>query len=283
MNLYSIESETEIQSVNSQLDLQTSVQDRFKEQIINLLSPVFGEGNVIAEVNVVLDFDKQVTESVIFTPPAGGSEGLVISMKELSETINNGTAEGEVVGIDSNGSAPTYTTEDTSEAVYDKVSRETNMEVNETKELIEKAKGTIKELSVSVVLDSSTSTADYTDSVRQLVANAIGVDDEKITVQMMPFKKMESTDLQAAFANQQEVLQSANNTQIMKYIVIGFAAVLILILLSAIIRSISGGGEEYEEYEQIHEYEDYELQPEAAHTVVTIGTGKRSPPRKKWN
>jgi len=263
MNLYSIEDESEIQSVNSQIDLQTSVQNRFKAQIISLLTPVFGEGNVIAEVNVILDFDTQVTESVIFTPPADGSEGLVISMKELYETIKNG-GEGEVAGIDSNGSAPTYVTEDSSDAVYDKVSKETNMEINETKELVEKAKGTIKELSVSVVLDSSNSTADYTENVKKLVSNAIGVSGEKITVEMMPFKKMENTEVQAAFVAQKEVLENVNNAEIMKYIIIGFAAILILILLSAIVKSISGGTADYQGYEEVREYKDYEIHPEAA-------------------
>ena len=271
MNLYTIEDETEIQNVNSQLELQNSVQTRLKEQIINLLTPVFGEDSVIAEVNVILDFDKQVTESVEFTPPADGTEGLVISMKELSETIRN-NEDGDVVGIDSNGSAPTYVTEDENDAVYDKVSKESNMEVNETKTLIENSKGTIKELSVSVILDSSSSTADYTENVRQLVSNAIGVSSDKVTVEMMPFKKMENSEVQTAFANQREALKSVQKTEIIKYLIIGFAAVLILILISAIIRSVTGGSQEYEE---IEEYEDYEIESEAAAQAVSSVEGEQ--------
>ena len=265
MNLYTIEDETEIQSMNSQIELQNSVQTRLKEQIINLLTPVFGDGNVIAEVNVILDFDKQVTESVEFAPPGEGSEGLVISMKELYETIRN-NEDGDVVGIEANGSAPTYVSEDESAAVYDKVSKESNMEVNETKTLIENAKGAIKELSVSVILDSSTSTSDYTENVRQLVSNAIGVGNDRITVEMMPFKKMESTEVQTAFTNQKELLESVNKAEIIKYLIVGFAAVLILILISAIIRSVTGGAQEYEE---IEEYEDYEIESEVAAQVMS--------------
>ncbi len=263
MNLYSIDDETEIQSVNSQMDLQNSVQTRLKDQIINLLTPVFGSGNVIAEVNVILDFDKQVTESVVFTPPVEGNTGIVISMQELSETIKNYEDSG-VVGIESNGSGSTYTTDDQSNDVYEKVTKEANMEINETKTLIENAKGTIKELSVSVILDSSNSTYDYTENVKQLVSNAIGVSDGQITVEMLPFKKMENTEIQDAFSGQKEILESVQKTEVVKYIIIALAALLILVLLSAIIRSITDNSVNYEDYEQVEEYEEYEIRSEAS-------------------
>ncbi len=262
MNLYTLEDEDDFTNVNSQLDLQISVQDRLKEQIINLLNPVFGEGKVIAEVNVILDFDNKVTESVVFTPPVEGegNNGIVISMKELSETINNyeGT-DADVPGTDTNGAGSTYNVDDetASDAVYEKITREANMEINETKTLIENAKGTIKELSVSVVLDSSNSTVDYTENVKMLVANAIGVSEDNITVDMLPFRQMESNEAEAALANQKEIVESVQRTEIIKYIIIGFVGILILILLSAIIKSLTGQAVEYEDYEELDEYEEY--------------------------
>ncbi len=263
MNLYTLEDEDDFTNVNSQLDLQLSVQEKLKNQIINLLNPVFGDGKVIAEVNVILDFDNKVTESVVFTPPvdSAGNNGLVISMKELSETINNYDGETtDVTGINSNGSAPTYTTDDgtESDAVYEKITREANMEINETKTLIENAKGTIKELSVSVVLDSSNSTVDYTENVKMLVANAIGVSEDSITVDMLPFRKMETNEVEAALSNQRDILESMQKTEITKYIIIGFVGILILIILSAIIKSLTGQGVEYDDYEEFEEYENYE-------------------------
>ncbi|MCK5128627.1 MAG: flagellar M-ring protein FliF [Clostridiales bacterium] len=274
MNLYSIEDESDMQSVNTQINLQHDVQQKLKDQIINLLSPVFGEGKIIAEVNVVLDFDKQVTESVVFTPPVEGNTGIVISMKELSETIKNGAEGAAVAGIDANGAAPTYeaTDADTDDAVYDKVSKETNMEINETKTLIENAKGTIKDLSVSVILDSSNSTVDYTENVRLLVSNAIGVIQDKITVEMLPFKKLENTEIALAFENQKEIVESVQRSDTMKYIIVGFAAVLVLILLSAIIRSLSGSSSvDYEEYE---EYSDYQIKSDSKARGAAKGSSR---------
>ena len=148
MTLYSIENDEEADNVGTQLELQRNVQQKLKDQVINLLSPVFGNSKVLAEVNVVLNFDKQTTESVVFAPPVG-DKGIAVSMKELSETIKNGAGTGNATGTDANGGATQYLASANEDAVYSKVSTETNMEINQTKTMIENAKGQIKDLSVS--------------------------------------------------------------------------------------------------------------------------------------
>lgn len=271
MNLYSIEDETEIQSVGTQFNLQQSVQNRLQEQIISLLNPIFGTGKVIAEVNVILNFDSKVTESVVFTPPVEGSdEGIVISMKELTETIKN-NADGDVVGLDANGGAPEYpeVTGD-EDALYDKVSREMNLEVNETKTLLENAKGTIEDLSASVILDSSGMTADYTDNVKKLVATAIGVEQERITVEMMPFQPIDTTGSTGAFADQSQILDNIQKAQTLRYIIIAVAALLVMIFLYAIVRALVNREEDeyeyidYDEYERLQKAEGLKLAPQGA-------------------
>ncbi|MDD5018159.1 MAG: flagellar basal-body MS-ring/collar protein FliF, partial [Eubacteriales bacterium] len=69
MNLYSTEDGGTVKSADSQLELQMSVQQSLQQQIINLLSPVFGEDNVRAEVSGMLNFDTKVTEYTEYSSP----------------------------------------------------------------------------------------------------------------------------------------------------------------------------------------------------------------------
>jgi flagellar M-ring protein FliF len=256
MNLYTLDDNDELENLGTQLQLQQNVQTRLKNQITNLLTPVFGKDRVIAEVNVVLNFDKQVTESKVFTPPVegAGNQGIVISMKELSETIKNNVTPSD----DNESGTPQYPSADGDDDLYEKVSKESNMELNETKTLIENAKGQIKDLSVSVILDSSDSQDDYKDNVRQLVANAIGVGNDKITVEMLPFRKMDNSQVTDLFSNQNQLLTNIQKAETTKYIIISVAAFVVLLLLLAIVRSFTRKDIYDEYYEGYEEYEEYD-------------------------
>jgi flagellar M-ring protein FliF len=240
-NLYKIQDEDELETADTQLDLKLNVQQKLQEQVINLLKPVFGDGKVLAEVSVTLNFDKQTTESTVFTPPVEGNEsGIAVSMKELAESVKNGTSTGGVAGIDSNGSASQYlSTSSDPNAVYNKVSKETNLEVNETRTQIENAKGQIKNLSVAIVLDSSDSIDDYRENVKQLVANAIGVKPDNITVDMLPFKQTETASGDSdAFAAQKQIMNDMQSAQTVRMVILAIAALLVMLILLAIIKTL---------------------------------------------
>ena len=243
MNLYTPGADNEFESLGTQMGLQASVQQRLQAQVINLLTPVFGEKNVLAEINVKLNFDSEIIESVEFEPPADGDEGLVVSMKELIETIINDTDAG-VAGIDANASASEYLAEldGDNNAVYYNISREANMEINETKTLIERAKGQIEELSVAVIINSDEAD-DYAEEVVGLIATAIGVDESLVTVAMLPFLPVEEPEeVQNAMALQQEMLSSMQSAETMRLIIIIVAALIVLIFLFAIIRMFVNSG-----------------------------------------
>ena len=246
MKLYSINSDEPYSDLDSQLALQQQVKQSLQQQIINLLAPVFGEKSVLAEVNVTLDFDTQVTETVAFSPPVQGStEGLAVSMKELAETIKGNTAAQQVAGIDSNGGTSTTTTYPAPTAdensVYNKVSRETNLELNETRTKIENAKGRIRDLSVAVVLDSAAMEDDYTENVRSLVANAIGVSSDRVSVEMLPFQKVDDTSdpaVENAFNTQKDMMTMATQASTTRLLIITGTALLVLIILTAAVLSV---------------------------------------------
>ena len=167
MTLYSTGDDAGVQSADTHLALQQNVQERLQEQIVNLLGPVFGEDNVLAEVSVLLDFDNRQTQSVQYSAPTSSPEGLVVSMQELVEAITNDSDGGDPAGIDANGNASQYLERigQSEDAVYYNVSREVNYEINQTTTQIQEAQGQIEDLSVSVILNSS-NIDDYVDEVK---------------------------------------------------------------------------------------------------------------------
>ncbi len=192
---------------------------------------------MLAEINVKLNFDTRVIESVEFAPPANGTEGLAVSMKELIEAISSGS-EGGVAGIDANVRPSQYLAalDEDSSALYYNISREANYEINETKTQIEQAKGQIEELSVSVII-SSEEAEDYSQDVVSLIATAIGVDQQRITVAMLPFVPVqESQEFTQAMLMQQEIMTNIQGVETLRLVIIAAASLIVLIFLFAIIR-----------------------------------------------
>ncbi len=254
MKLYSLDEQEEpiktaqqtYETIGTQLALQKNVQDSIQKQVINLLTPVFGEGRVFAEVGVTLNFDKQKSESVEFAPPIeGGTEGLAVSMQELAESIKGDAAATGVTGMDSSGGTSITTTypelETDADSIYSKVSRETNLELNETRTQIDNAQGQVLDLSVGVVINSTDMEDDYSENVQNLVANAIGVELDKVSVEMMPFFQLgtdNEPDIEEAFNSQKEMMSQAVSAATMRTLIIAGTVVLIFLIALAAIAAL---------------------------------------------
>ncbi len=239
--LYTVGSEDDAENTDSQMALQSSVQTQLSEQIMNLLSPVFGEENVLTQVSVKLNFDKTVSESIEYSIPEGRTEGLVVSMKELVEAITN-DSEGAAAGIDSNGNSSEYlaSLDENEDAVYYNISREVNYEINQTTTQIEQAKGEIEYLSVSVILNSR-NTDDYIDEVKQLIATAVGADTDSITVEMLPFADLDvntANEMTSSLTVQQQMLSSVQSQETTRLIILVIGALIVVIFIFAIIKTL---------------------------------------------
>ena len=175
-----------------QFDLEHQMEDRLNNQVINLLEPVFGLGRVVSKVNVNLNFDKQVTESVRFEPVVDNS-GIIISREALRERMTD-TQAGGVVGETPNVTQYPVVAEG-EEGTFDKRHEIVNYEVNEIKERIERQQGQIEDLSISVIIDNEAIDEVTIGSVKELVATAVGTDISRIAVHAMKF----DVTLQEAF------------------------------------------------------------------------------------
>jgi len=245
MNLYNLEPKEEDNdfiSGSAAIDYQVALRERIRRsmetQVVNLLSPVFGEGHVQASVNVVLNFDKEHISAVVFDPPVEGeTSGIVVSMKELYEnTREPGDATG-VPGTDTNGlGVVEYPYNELGpDQYYSKVLRELNYEINESRSEIEKAQGTIRDLSIAVIIDSESVKDDYTDNVRNLVAQAVGVSGRYISVERLPIKVDTPDNL---WQEQRDFERAMQKREWIKTAIICLTVLLLVLLIISFLRTL---------------------------------------------
>jgi len=182
------------------------------------------------------------TESIHFTPAEGSSEGVIANIDSIREVTNN-AADGAsgVPGASENGTAVTYPVTGVDNSVYEKNSEKISYEINTIKESLVKAKGSIKQLSVSVLLDSRGAEAvDYTENVRNLVSSAIGVSAETIVVESLPFNGTTELDKTWTEYNKiNEKMMQWDRTRFFLLLGAGIAAA--FVFLCILMRALRGG------------------------------------------
>lgn len=172
-----IEGENEIDVIADEtrkFAFKTNLENSIKNKILELLMPVYGDDGVSVAVNMVLNFDKKVSENTDYSADGNGNTG-VLQHGDASEASGGTTADGGVVGVETNAD-DTYPTGDTNgTGAWTENSVSNTYLVDTYKEQIEKAGYTIDGLSIStVVYTDYISEAQRLDLVN-LVANAGGV------------------------------------------------------------------------------------------------------------
>lgn len=239
-NTYKITDEELLADAGTQQALIVETQNRFEEAIRTLLVPIFGEGHAIPSVYVELDFSKKITESREVSSPEGAEEGkgLAIAIEETAEKIYGSTAEGQVGLSNNGGTAPTYETIFDDDNLYAKASRKVNYDLNEIKEQIQNAQGTIEKITASVLIDANQmQEVDYSDDVRGLVAMALGgILPENIQVSSIPF--IEDTSGQALLDSYLEGIAAMEQGELIRMIILAAAILLSALLIFLMVRSI---------------------------------------------
>ncbi len=184
MNVLNSKQDDNNKGTEDNFALKQQLEERLKAQVTNLLEPVFGYKKVATSVNVELNFDKRVTESVQFEPVID-DEGIVISREELKERVQNAQDAGVAGEYENTTQYPEAVGGETGS--YDKTQSTINYEVNEIKELIEEQQGKIEDLTISVVIDNEELDIQTIEQVRELVTMAVGTDPSKVAVHTMKF------------------------------------------------------------------------------------------------
>lgn len=226
MNVLNVETHRDTKNAQDSFALKEQLEERLKTQVSSLLEPVFGYKKIATSVNVQLNFDKKVTESVEFEPVID-DEGIVISREELKEKVQNAQDAGVAGEYENTTQYP--------EAVegeggsYDKTQNTINYEVNEIKELIEEQQGKIEDLTISVVIDSKQLDTQTIEQVRELVTMAVGTDPANVVVHSMEFDTTFQDDILKGFEDKKK----REGLPIWAVaLIIGSIAILVIIIVS---------------------------------------------------
>lgn len=190
-----------------------------------MLERIFGLGKAVVRMQMQLDFDKIQKKSQEWGP------GKVVRSQSVTEkTSNNTTSNSGVPGTSSN--IPSYTTpaqEGTSQSTESE--KITNNEISSYETLQEVAPGSVKKLSVAVVIDKSIDSKQQK-IVEDMVKSAVGFDTKRgdqISVAGMPFSTAD------ADAMNQAIAQAEKQRQMMIY---GGIAALALLVIGGILANI---------------------------------------------
>jgi flagellar M-ring protein FliF len=232
--------------------VEQSTEARLKANAQAILDQVVGPGHAVVSVRADVDLDQRHSTSETYqynngTPP-------VSSSRTSEQYSGNGTPVGGVLGPENTADAATNAGGGNSS--YNKESSTDNNAVDKTVTEEQAAPGTIKRLTVSVVMDQSVAGALNQGQISQLVSNAVGLDQgrgDAITVAAMPF---DTTAADAAAADMEAARQAEASEQMWSMIRTGgIAAGIALIVLLVWLRSRRNRPIE-EEYEPLELTDD---------------------------
>lgn len=162
------------------------MQRNLEQRIEQLLLPIVGPGRVIARVNADLDFDRTTIRKEIFDPKSAVVRSEVKSEEESkgSANVDGGTPDPNYQGENDRTAAGTA-----QESI--RTSSTTNFDINKEEQQIISQVGSVKRLSVAVLVDGKYTqqqdgtyafeplAAEQMEQIRQLSQRAVGFDETR--------------------------------------------------------------------------------------------------------
>ena len=172
----------------SQIEMTRKVRDHLQNNIQSMLDQTLGEGNAFVRVSVELDFDDRRTDKQTFTPVVDES-GIIRSQQDISEAYNGeSNVPGGPAGVE--GNIPGYVAEErNANAEYQRKESTKNYEINEENQKIISSPGSIRRLTVAVLVND-TVTEPQQESLLRTVSSAAGINEDRgdiISVEPLPF------------------------------------------------------------------------------------------------
>ncbi|PKL45704.1 MAG: flagellar M-ring protein FliF [Candidatus Riflebacteria bacterium HGW-Riflebacteria-1] len=192
----------------AQMKYTRNRENHLRSELQSLLESSFGYGRAIVRVRLDVDFDqKEAVSDVVIPPVEGMNSGLKLSEKlEEEEYKGKDLVEDGEPGVNSNlpPGAPAYPgTENSTWNEYKRNAAITNYEFTRSKEKFVKEQGTIRRLTVSVVLnDDPAAMGALEEKITEIAKTTVGFDKErgdKLALMVLPFRNDELDRANAAF------------------------------------------------------------------------------------
>ncbi|MBC26372.1 MAG: flagellar M-ring protein FliF [Rhodospirillaceae bacterium] len=222
-------------------ELKVAFEGRMTRTLEQLLEPSVGMGNVRAEVRADMDFDRIVTQEEKYDP-----QGQVIrSSQNITESSSSTEAKSDAVSVAQNlPDAPNQEAgQGGSQTGSQRTEESTNFEISKTVTNHVKEIGTVRRLSVAVLINGTTTTEadgketykprskEELDNIEKLVKSAIGFDagrNDKIEVVNMRFAPLPQTidDERTTFFG----FTTADIRRIIEVLALAFVGILVMLL-----------------------------------------------------
>jgi flagellar M-ring protein FliF len=229
--------------------METDYENRLAANAQKILDQVLGPNHAVVSVRADLDLSQRQSTSETYnynqgTPP--------ISSSQSTETYSGtGGAVGGVLGPENTG-----TTGGSGNSTYNKSDQTDNNAVDKTTTTTQDAPGSIKRLTVSVVMDGTVAGNLNQQQVQSLIGNAVGLDTSRgdaITVAAMPF---DTTAAQQAKAEVEAAKKAEQQAQMWSLVKTGGIALGILLVILIVWLRSRRRGEVEEEYEPLELSDD---------------------------
>ena len=226
-------------------EIAQEVEKKIQEKVLNLLEPIYGEGNVRVAVKGQINMEKLIRETIKYTTPdkinKQDKSGIVSQESSSSESSDGSSGTGGVAGSESNSDISEYDEEtgDNSDSHYDSNSITKEYLVNQVKEQSEIMPGVLEDVTISVVINASDFGSLTEEKLVELVCNASGITGEdradKVMVVSVPFygTETENTEQQENENTNSDVTEAMDRIPIWVYAT-GMGVLFILLLLFTI-------------------------------------------------
>ncbi len=220
------------------------IEDEMVRNVIDILEPFFGDGNISVAVRAEVNVEKVIRETITYSTPEKIDEedkDGIVSSETLNENSSGAAGStGQVTGTETNAEADQYNGD--AEADGTITSNESIIRdylVDQVREQTEIDQGVLEDLTISVAINGEEDAVDV-DQLIDLIGNATGIEselrDEKITVAVAPFYGNPGNVITTE-PSSGSLMELLLNDSLMMMIALGL---LLLILVIVIIMVVTG-------------------------------------------
>jgi flagellar M-ring protein FliF len=171
------------------LGMRWEIERAIEQRLQSLLDRTLGHGRASVQVSVELDTNKRESESEIYMPAGNSPQGIPVSHEEKQETYQaQGAPVAAPAGTASNLQLVPPTPVTLLGGNYTRTERKMEYRVSRRIERVEQLPGTVKRVSVAVLVKGELSPSEQT-ALRQAVMAAVGLDTSRgDTVAVVPVR-----------------------------------------------------------------------------------------------
>ncbi|MES2201113.1 MAG: flagellar basal-body MS-ring/collar protein FliF [candidate division FCPU426 bacterium] len=221
-----------MKEADSQLQVQKQFEHEIERRVSGMLDKVLGPNRAAIRVSAELNFDHKEQNSEIYEPVVNNQGIVRSSQRKLESSSGVSTLPGGIPGTESNIPGYQNYAAAAGNSNYTRNEETTNYEINKKVARIIEAPGTVKRVSVAVMVDSLQ--PQQIDSIRAAVIAAAGLDlirGDQVAVENISFD--------TSFNRNQQLAQvQAEKQELWTNLMKGVFVLLLVIFLQLVLRSI---------------------------------------------